>query len=492
MKKTLFLSDIDVGKEGNNYMRAFIVNFLNIVGVFFFLYLLFYATYLFLSVTIGGWKLYDQDKKRRIKNELKHEFYFPVSILVPAYNEEITIIDSVISLLELDYRLYEIIVVDDGSEDNTSQVLIEHFNMQKISRPIHKVISCKNCKAVYEAPNTRIKLTLICKENGGKGDALNMGINASQYPYFLCIDADSMLQRNSLERIVQPVLEDDCVVAVGGLIRVAQCVEMNHGEVVTYHLPWNPLIAMQVMEYDRSFLASRILLDTFNGNLIISGAFGLFQKEIAIAVGGYDSNTLGEDMELAVKIHVFCRNNQMKYSIRYEPNAVCWSQAPNSLSDLRKQRRRWHLGLFQCMKKYKNMFYNSGLGLVGLVFYLYFPLYELFSPMIEIFGLFVTGLAWCTGLLNFTFIKQFFLLYALYGSFLTLTAFIQRIYTQNLKVGFVDMVKACLTCAAENLFFRFFLDFVRTTAFIGYKKKKSQWGHITREKQNDFYNDSDL
>lgn len=299
-----------------------------------------------------------------------------------------------------------------------------------------------------------------------------------------------MLQSDSLERIVQPVLEDDCVVAVGGLVRVAQCVEMEHGKVVHYHLPWNPLIAMQVMEYDRSFLASRILLDTFNGNLIISGAFGLFHKETAIAVGGYNTSTLGEDMELVVKIHVFCRNNNMKYSIRYEPNAVCWSQAPSSLNDLRKQRRRWHLGLFQCMTKYRTMFLNPRFGLVGFISYLYFLLYELFSPVIEIFGLFVMVLAWYVGLLNLPFMIQFFLLYALYGSFLTITAFIQRIYTQNLKVGLLDMVKSCLMCVLENVFFRFFLDFVRTTAFIGYKKKKTQWGQITRKKHSDFYNDS--
>lgn len=155
-----------------------------------------------------------------------------------------------------------------------------------------------------------------------------MGINASQYPYFLCPDAGSMLQSDSLERIVQPVMEDDRVVAVGGLIRVAQCVEMGDGEVVGYHLPWNPLTSMQVLEYDRAFLASRILLDVFNGNLIISGAFGLFNKEIVVAAGGYDAHTLGEDMELVEKLHAFCRSNKRRYSIRYEPNAVCWSQAP--------------------------------------------------------------------------------------------------------------------------------------------------------------------
>lgn len=416
----------------------------------------------------------------RIKNELKHEFYFPVSILVPAYNEEVTILDSVQSLLDLNYQLYEIIVVDDGSEDHTSQVLIDHFHMQKINRPIRRVVPCQPQEAIYEAQGTRVKITLIRKKNGGKGDSLNMGINASKYPYFLCIDADSMLQKDSLERIVQPVMEDDHVVAVGGLIRIAQCVIMEEGDVVGYRLPWNPLTSMQVMEYDRSFLASRILLDGFNGNLIISGAFGLFKKDVVVAAGGYDTHTLGEDMELVVKLHVFCRNNLHKYSIRYEPNAVCWSQAPSSLKDLRKQRRRWHLGLFQSLMKYRSMFLSPRFGLVGSVSYLYYLLYELFSPQIEIFGLIVTMIAGFTGLLNWPFMIGFFLLYAVYGSLLTITAFFQRIYTQNLRISKKDTVKACFICFVENVFFRFFLDFARATAFLGYKKKKNQWGQIKR------------
>lgn len=454
--------------------------FLEGTGVFFLAYLLLYATYLFLSVSVGAYNLYRRDRMRKIKNELKHEYYFPVSILVPAYNEEVTILDSVESLLKLDYRLYEVIVVDDGSKDRTSQKLIEHFHMYEVTRPIRVSVPCQKAEAIYEARIGRVQLTLVRKVNGGKGDALNMGINASQYPYFICIDADSMLQRDSLERIVQPVLERDDVVAVGGLIRVAQCVGMEDGHVTSYHLPWNLLTSMQVMEYDRSFLASRILLNSFNGNLIISGAFGLFKKDVVIAAGGYDNKTLGEDMELVVKLHTFCRNNMRSYSILYEPNAVCWSQAPASLGDLRKQRRRWHLGMFQSMIKYRQMFMNPRFGLVGSVSYLYYLLYELFSPQIELFGLFTIALAALVGELNAAFMLRFYVLYAVYGAILTMTAFFQRIYTQNLRISRGDILKACLMCLVENLFFRFFLDFARATAFIGYKKKKNQWGQIKR------------
>lgn len=466
-------------------MTETLIYILKYVNIFFSIYIMFYATYLFLSVVVGAWNLYKLNKMRQIKNEIKHEYYFPVSILVPAYNEEVTIIDSIESLLYLDYKLYEIIVIDDGSKDNTSKVLIDHFQMQFVNHPIRKSLPCQEVENVYEADGLKVRLTLIRKKNGGKGDALNMGINASQYPYFLCIDADSMLQKDSLERIVQPAMEDDKVVAVGGLIRVAQCISLEKGNVIGYHLPWNLLTSMQVMEYDRSFLASRILLDGFNGNLIISGAFGLFKKDIVIAAGGYDRNTLGEDMELVVRMHVFCRNNQIPYSIRYEPNAICWSQAPGSLSDLKSQRRRWHLGLFQSLMRHRRMCFNPRLGLVGSVSYLYYLLYELFSPFIELIGWLTMLTAAYVGILNLPFTIGFYLMYAVYGAILTITAFFQRIYTQNLHINLSDVIKAIVMCLIENVFFRFVLDFVRATAFIGYWKKKNQWGKIKRVKHSE-------
>ncbi len=444
---------------------------------FFLFYLLFYASYLLLSVVMGAWSLYRQEQRREIKNELKHQFYFPISLLVPAYNEEVTILDSVDSLLKLDYRLYEIIVVDDGSKDGTSQALIQHFHMRRVDRPIRLTLPCKPIEAVYEAPGSRVSLTLIRKGNGGKGDALNCGINAAQYPYFICMDADSSLQPDALERIIQPVMEDSNVVAVGGLVRAAQGIRTEGRR---ERLPLNPLAAMQILEYERSFLASRILLDGFNGNLIISGAFGLFKKDVVVAAGGYATDTLGEDMELVVKLHVYCRNNQRPYAIRYEPNAVCWSQAPASAGDLMKQRRRWHLGLFQCLVRYRFMFGSLRYGFVGTVSYLYYLLYELLSPFITVLGVGVTVLAAAVERLNYPFMIKFYLLFVLYGAILTITAFFQRIYTQNLRISRGDAARACLMCVFESVFFRFLLDFVRITAFIGYRKRKNKWGEIKR------------
>ena len=458
--------------------------FLDGVGVFFIIYLIGYSTFLFLSVAVGSSTLYRKKQQVRMKNVLLQDYYIPVSIVVPAYNEEITVVDTVKSLLALDYKLYEIIVVDDGSRDSTSKVMIEAFHMQLIHRPVRYQIKCQPAEFVYESTTHKVPITLIRKKNGGKADALNMGINASNYPYFICMDADSVLQYDSLSKIVQPVLEQSNVVAVGGTVRPSNSVELENGRVKKYQLPKNILACMQVLEYDRSFLASRILFDKFNGSLIISGAFGLFKKDIVISAGGYDHTTMGEDMELVVKLHEYCVTNEIPYSIRYATDAICWTQAPEKLRDLCKQRKRWHLGLFQSMWRHRVMLNNPKFGAVSLVSYLYFLMYELLSPFIELFGVLTMLLAFWVDLINVPFMILFFLIYAVFGSIMSLTAFFARIHTIDLKISFRDVMKAILLCFFEITCLRFVMAFVRTTAFIGYKKKKLQWGKIERKKIN--------
>lgn len=279
------------------------------------------------------------------------------------------------------------------------------------------------------------------------------------------MDADSVLQKDSLKEIVKPVLQDDTIVAVGGLVRISNCAVLNEGELVDYHMPWNPIVGMQILEYDRSFMASRIFLDKFNGNLIISGAFGLFRKDMAAAVKGYDTDTMGEDMELVVKLHSFCRINKIPYSIRYVPDAICWSQCPSSIRDLQKQRRRWYLGLFQCLKKHRRMFLAPEYGVVGYVSYLYYLVYELLSPFIELFGLLTIILAYAVNLINVPFMILFFLIYALYGAVLTITAFFARIYTQNIRLSVLDVLKSIYLCLAESVFFRFIQAFHKNDGF---------------------------
>lgn len=452
------------------------------VSVFFVLYMIGYASFLFLSVAVGSSELYKTKKRNKLKSELPGGYYVPVSIVIPAHNEEVTIVESVRSLLSLEYRLYEIIVVDDGSSDNTSEEVCKAFNMHKINRPIQKKIACQPEEVVYESHGWKVPITLIRKKNGGKADALNMGINASKYPYFICMDADSALQYDSLEKIVAPVLEDASVIAVGGAVRPSNGTEIENGRVSSYKMPNKLIPCMQVLEYDRSFLAARILFDKFNGSVIISGAFGLFKKSAVIDAGGYDPTTMGEDMELVVKLHAYCRENDIPYRIRYASNAICWTQAPERLRDLCKQRRRWHIGLFQSMTRHKKIMFNPKYGVVGFISYLYFLIYELLSPYIEVFGIATVIMAYFLDLLNVPFMILFFAIYVVYSSVMSLTAFFARVHTVDLKLSFTDVLKAIILCAVEVSFLRLILAWVRATALIGYKKKKSSWGRIERKK----------
>ena len=464
-------------------MTNILVQVVFVASIFFIIYLLIYATYAFMAVAVGAYTLRIQDRMQMLKNELKHTT-IPISIIVPAYNEATVIIKSVKSLLALDYQLYEIVVVDDGSGDNTSQLLIDEFNMRVNNRPINHSLECKPHIAIYEQKIGNVDLTLINKQNGGKGDALNMGINACRYHYFICMDADSFLQKDSLEKIVQPVLEDDTIVSVGGMILISQCVQVNGGMAVNYKLPSNLLVSMQAVEYDRTFLGSRILFDTFNGNLIISGAFGLYKKSVIISAGGYDSNNIGEDMELALKTHVYCRNNNVKYRMRYAPNAVCLTQAPSRIKDLIGQRRRWHLGLFQSMLAHWQIFLSPRFGVVSFFSFMYYLLYELLSPIVELFGILSIILAAQLSILNIRFMIVFLALYAIYGVILSLCLYSQHIYQQRFKLSALDLIKAFFICLLEFTFFRYLLLFIRFQAFFRYGKNKKVWGTIEREKEN--------
>ncbi len=455
---------------------------LEFINIFFVVYLIGYSTFLFLSVTVGSSELFKKKRQYRMMNAIQNNYFIPISIIVPAYNEEVTVTSTVHSLLALDYKVYEIIVVDDGSKDNTSKVMIDEFGMLPVRMPIHRQLKCQQEEFVYEAKIHNVHVTLIRKTNGGKADALNMGINASRFPYFICIDADSVLQFDSLKKIALPLLENENVVAVGGSVRPSNGAKIKNGHIVSYKLPKSILASMQTLEYDRSFLASRILLDKFNGALIISGAFGLFQKKLVIESGGYDANTMGEDMELVVKLHEYCIANDIPYLIKYATDAICWSQVPERLRDLMKQRKRWHIGLFQSLWTHRRLAVNPRYGSVSFISFTYFLLYELLSPYIEIFGILSVLMALWLDMLNAPFALLFTGIYAAFGAIMSLTSFFARTQTLDLKLSFVDVLKAIGLCFFEVTILRSILAFTRFFSLLGYRRKKRNWGKIERKK----------
>lgn len=448
---------------------------------FFLYYIIIYGIILFISALIGSFSFYLQERKKKYKNDIYRDFYIPVSIIVPAYNEEVTIVSTIESLLKLDYKLYEIIIVDDGSTDNTVNKIIEHFNLKPVKKVIRKKLKTQKVKMYYEA-NKKCKITLVEKQNGGKADALNAGINTSSLPYFLSIDADSLLQKDSLTEIVKPVIENSNTIAVGGVIKLLNGAKIEKGEITGYSLPKGYIEMMQTLEYDRTFLAGRTVFDLFNGNLIISGAFGLFNKQKVIEVGGYKNNTIGEDMELVIRLHDYEISNKHEYSIKYAKDAICYTQAPSKLKDFRNQRKRWHTGLFQSLNSHKNMLFNIKYKALGFLSFPYYFVYELLAPITETLGLIFMIIFYIYGLMNLKFLLIYTGTYVIFCTIFTITTFFNRTYTLYNDISLKDFLKVLFYAFIENFGFRQLVNIYRLEAFLFYKKNKLKWGKFDRKK----------
>ncbi|MFY7752149.1 MAG: glycosyltransferase family 2 protein, partial [Exiguobacterium acetylicum] len=316
----------------------------------------------------------------------------PVSILVPAYNEEYTIVSSVQALLALDYPEHEVLVINDGSKDGTMDELFRAYELEKEIQYPRILIGSKPVKQVYRS-RIDSRLIVIDKENGGKADALNAGIDYSSYPYFCSLDADSILERDALLKVMKPIVEsDEEVVATCGSIFLVNGCTIEGGEIVEIRTPKQRIVLMQMIEYFRAFLFGRLGLSRFNILLIVSGAFGLFQKNIVVQAGGYKEGLVGEDMELVVRLHRYMKENKLDKRIEYVPAPVCWTQAPESMEVLRSQRTRWHRGLAETLWTHKRMIGNPKYGSVGSVSMLYFFLIELLGPIVELIGYFIIPL----------------------------------------------------------------------------------------------------
>jgi cellulose synthase/poly-beta-1,6-N-acetylglucosamine synthase-like glycosyltransferase len=311
----------------------------------------------------------------------------PVSILVPSYNEELTIIESVRSLLNLGYPSYEVIVINDGSKDATLQVLIDEFGLlPKEYVPAEGELEAMPIRGLYHNPRFP-KLYVVDKENGGKADALNVGINVAHYPLVATIDADSLLEKDALIRLASVYMENpEETIAIGGNVRVANGCKIENGRVTEVSLPRKLLPMFQNIEYLKSFLAGRIGWSAINGLLIVSGAFGLFRRDYLIKVGGYRDGFPGEDMNIIIKLHKYMLDNGLPYRIAYCPDAVCWTQAPESLRILQSQRKRWSRGNIKNIFKYSSMMFVPKYKAVGLLSMPYTLIYETLGPYLRLTG----------------------------------------------------------------------------------------------------------
>ena len=411
---------------------------------------------------------------------LDSEHMVPISLLVPAYNESATIVDSVKNLLSLDFPEYELIVINDGSKDNTLALLIEAFGLIPFPQPYKKSLPTEEIIEVYRSGRD-IRLIVLDKNNGGKADALNAGVNVSSYPVVVTIDADSILEKSSLIKIIYSFVSDPTCVAVGGIVRVGSGCEIVDGQLREIGLSKNPIVALQTTEYLRAFLTGRLGFDVMGMLLIISGAFGAFQKNALIEVGGYTRHCVGEDMELVIKLHKMLHQKKRKYSVRFLPDPICWTQPPEHLSDLKKQRKRWHVGLIDSLLKHKDMVFNPKYGRIGMICLPYYWIFELLGPVIETFGYLFIPISFLLGVVNVWFMISFFLVAVLYGTILSVGALLLEENTFRKYPDLRQLLRLFFFSFVDNFGYRQINTVYKVEAMFGFRKNKSRWGELKRQ-----------
>lgn len=376
---------------------------IEIIGIVILLYSFAIVSSYLLMTVLSALELIDHQKKNKFADYLDivtSPVSPSISIIAPAYNEGKTIVQNARSLLTLHYSKYEVIIVNDGSKDDSIERMIESFELVKTNYAYHAVIDSKPVRAIYKSTNKSYsRLTLIDKENGGKADALNVGINFSTKDVIACIDVDCILSADSLSRMVRPIMEEvnRKVIAVGGVIGVANNCEVKDGTVTTYRVPETLLGRFQVIEYFRSFLMGRMAWTRINGLMLISGAFGFFNREIVLKVGGYFPKTVGEDMELIVRMRRYMEENKQSYKVAFVPDPLCWTEVPESEEILSRQRNRWMRGTIETLQLHKKIGMNPKFGIMGMVSFPYWSLFEKLAPIIEVMGLIYTLVMIITG-----------------------------------------------------------------------------------------------
>jgi len=407
--------------------------------------------------------------------------HLPISLVVPAYNESKSIVTSIKALLQLEYPDFEVVVVNDGSTDDTLEKLIAGFQLYPYPEAYRKQVPCKPVRATYRSARYR-NLRVVNKENGGcKADAANAGINICRNPLVAIVDADGVLQRNSLTRAVRPFLENPETVAAGGAIRIANGCTLREGFLEEVGLPSNPLALMQVIEYMRSFLFGRMGWEPLGAVLIVSGAFGVFRRTTLIEAGGFNPQAVGEDMELIVRIHRIMKQQRRRYHIGFIPDPVCWTDAPESLKDLGSQRTRWHHGLGQALMLNKWLMLNPRGGTVSWLAIPFYVLFELLGPIIEAVG-FVFFLGGATfGLIAWSEASIFMLLALSLGMLMSVCAIMLEEFSFPMYRKPRELALLYAAALLENFGYRQLTVWWRLKGFFRWVTgRRHKWETITR------------
>ncbi len=407
-----------------------------------------------------------------------------ISIIAPAYNEEVTIIDNVTSMLGVDYPLFEVVIVNDGSTDSTLDKLIENFNLVEVPFAYIERIKTEPFKRVFKSTNPLYeRLLVVDKDNGGtKADASNAGINAASYPYFICTDVDCILRRDALYRVIWPVLSSDKqVIAVSGTMRMANGCKIKDGRVVEVRPPHSPIPLFQNLEYMRSFLVGKMGWSAINAMPNVSGGFGLFDRSIAIAAGGYDKTSFAEDMDLITRMVGYMCDFSRPYRIVQIPETCCWTEGPPTLTILNRQRTRWGRGLLQALMIHRRMIFNRSYKQFGMITLPYLVVFEFMAPIIEVTGFATFIFLALTGAVNWQTMWVIFLTIYLFCQFMSLVVVTYDYYIGTLYKRGYEYLWIILASILEPFFFHPFITFFSLKGYASYLFTRNfKWGTMTR------------
>lgn len=406
-----------------------------------------------------------------------------VSLLVPAYNESATIRTSLLSLMQLQYPEYEVLVINDGSKDDTLAIMIDAFELVPYPEPLRRTVPHREVRAIYRS-RRHGNLKVIDKENGGKADSLNAGINAARHGLFCAVDADSILQRDSLLRVVQPFLEDERTVASGGTVRIANGSRVQGGFLIEAGIPRSLLARFQIVEYLRAFLFGRLGWAPMNAVLIISGAFGVFDRERVMAVGGYSTDTVGEDMELVVRLHRYHREHRIPYRIQYLPDPICWTECPEDLGTLGRQRSRWQRGLAESLSRHSRLAFSLRGGAPGHLAWPFMALFEWLGPLVELIGYtFMIG-GFFMGVTSPVALAVFLLVAIGMGILLSVNGLLLETLSFRVYQRRLDMLRLFMVAILENFGYRQLNTLWRCRGmWQWFARRKHQWGAMKRSGQ---------
>ncbi len=467
-------------------MRELVVDSLRAFDWFVLVYFLVLNTSYLLLIVVAA---RDTTRAVRRPHDVGHDDVFanpltpPISVVVPAFNEERCVVESVRAMLGLRYPQFEVVVVDDGSTDDTFESLRAEFSLVEVSGEVDEDIETIGEVHSMHVPADGTSLVVVRKSNAGtRADAVNVGLNAARHPLVCCVDADSILERDALLRVAKPFVDDpERVIATGGAIRAINGSSVYRGQISTIRQPGSWLERIQIVEYLRAFLLGRTGWSKFGGLLIISGAFGLYRRDRLVEVGGFDPASLGEDADALVALHRRERDLGRDYRVVFLPDPVCWTEVPSTAAVLARQRSRWSHGLAQVLWKQRGMIGNPRYGRVGVVSLPYYLVFELLGPVIELVGIaaVVAGLA--LGVVNTEFALLFVLVAFLYGTFVSIAALLVEEVSYCKYARWSDLGAGFAAAVLEHVGFRQLHAWWRLKGLVNaVRGHEPAWGEMTR------------